>query len=51
VDFIERLLGISPDVGSGATELALIFAPLLILLLWVTRRYLRRTFRHETSDT
>lgn len=36
MDFIEKLLGLSLDGGSGATELALIVVPfLLILLIWL----------------
>jgi len=45
MDFIERFLGISPDAGTGATELAIVLAPLLILALFAMRRYLRRRNR------
>ena len=31
MDFIERIFGISPDAGSGATELILVAVPVLIL--------------------
>lgn len=41
MDFIEQLLGISPDAGSGATELILVFVPVLVILLAIMRRYLR----------
>ena len=45
MDFIERLFGISPDGGSGATEVLLILAILLIslgvALIFVRRRGLR----------
>jgi hypothetical protein len=33
MDFIERLLGVSPDGGSGALELALFVAPLVMLAI------------------
>ena len=32
MDFIERLVGVSPDNGSGATEFALLMLPLLLAL-------------------
>lgn len=31
MDFIERIFGISPDAGSGATEFILVAVPILIL--------------------
>jgi hypothetical protein len=42
MDFIERILGISPDAGSGASELMLVIAFALLLALLGTRKYLRR---------
>ena len=42
MDFIEKLFGISPDAGSGATELLLMITPVLILALVTMRRHLRR---------
>lgn len=30
MDFIERLVGVSPDGGSGATELLMIVVPLIL---------------------
>ena len=33
MDFIEKLLGLAPDGGSGTTELALIVVPFLLILL------------------
>ena len=32
MDFIERLFGVSPDNGSGATEFLLLLVPLLLAL-------------------
>jgi hypothetical protein len=43
MDFVERLLGISPDAGSGTTELILISLPLLVATLIIARRYGRGT--------
>jgi hypothetical protein len=37
MDFIERLLGISPDAGSGATELILLMVPVSVLVLFTLR--------------
>jgi hypothetical protein len=35
MDFIERLIGIAPDGGSGTLELALFLIPLAgVLLVW-----------------
>jgi hypothetical protein len=31
MDFIEKLLGISPDGGSGATETTFILIPILVI--------------------
>ena len=45
MDFIERLLGVSPDNGSGAAEFAvfavLMLAPLLLAVFRKRRRSLR----------
>ena len=42
MDFIERMFGISPDGGSGSTELMIIAVFVLIAVLvagrWVSRR-------------
>jgi hypothetical protein len=43
MDFIERLLGFSPDGGSGLTELSLVLVPVIAVAFLITRRYLRRT--------
>jgi hypothetical protein len=43
MDFVEKLLGFSPDGGSGMTELGLLSVPLLVLAILIARRYLRRT--------
>jgi hypothetical protein len=43
MDFIEKLLGFSPDGGSGMTELNLLLLPVLVLAFFISRRYLRRT--------
>jgi hypothetical protein len=42
MDFIERLFGVSPDGGSGALELALFVAPLLIVAGLALARRRRR---------
>ncbi len=39
MDFIERLFGISPDLGSGATELMLLTVPVFILALFPLRHH------------
>lgn len=44
MDFIERFFGISPDGGSGATELVLVTVPAVLFVLFTLRRQLRRTF-------
>ena len=44
MDFIERLLGTSPDGGSGATELVLVIVPVFIIVLFAMRKALPRTF-------
>lgn len=44
MDFIERLFGVSPDNGSGATEFLLIVVPLLLAL--AARAVLRRRSLH-----
>jgi len=39
MDFIERLVGIAPDGGSGTLEMALFLIPLVgVLLLWYVRQ-------------
>jgi hypothetical protein len=46
MNFIERVFGISPDGGTGALELVLMAAPVLIVAsLAAHRRWLRRSFR------
>jgi len=43
MDFIERLLGLAPDGGSGSLELLLLVAPIVgIALLMSARRRERR---------
>jgi len=42
MDFIERLLGISPDAGTGVTELTIVLVPLLAIGLFAMRRRFRR---------
>ncbi len=44
MDFIERLVGVSPDGGSGATEFALLIVPLLLAL---AGRVLTRRRSHD----
>jgi hypothetical protein len=44
MEFIERFLGVSPDDGTGATELVLAILPVIIFFLVAAhRRYLSRT--------
>jgi hypothetical protein len=38
MDFIERLFGISPDAGSGATEAMIVLVPLSIVAFLAYRR-------------
>jgi hypothetical protein len=42
MDFIEQLFGISPDGGSGATELMLLAAPIIciaaVVIYWRRQR-------------
>lgn len=40
MDFIERVVGVSPDGGSGATEFLLLIVPLLLGL--AVRAFARR---------
>jgi hypothetical protein len=42
MDFIERIFGISPDGGSGALEMSLFAAPILVLAYLVLRRRARQ---------
>lgn len=42
MDFIERLFGISPDAGTGVTELTIVLVPLLAIGLFAVRRRFRR---------
>jgi hypothetical protein len=45
MDFIEQILGISPDGGSGATELMLMTVPVVVIVLLTLRRQIiRRAF-------
>ena len=36
--FIEQLLGVSPDNGSGSLELMLFLLPLLVATIWTILR-------------
>lgn len=38
MDFIEKLFGISPDAGSGATEIMFLLIPILLIVLICARR-------------
>lgn len=38
MDFIEQWFGISPDGGSGATELLFIIVAILIVIMFLARR-------------
>ncbi len=42
MDFIERIFGISPDGGSGATEAAYVLALVVAVLLFGFRDRIRR---------
>jgi len=43
MDFIERLLGVAPDGGSGALEVLLVVAPPITFSIWrLMRRHGRR---------
>lgn len=44
MDFIERLLGISPDAGTGSTEAA-IFIGLTMLVFYLSKRRHSAGFR------
>ena len=44
MDFIERVLGFSPDGGSGTAELFLVLVPLLVIPLLTARRIRRSEF-------
>jgi hypothetical protein len=41
MDFIERLFGISPDAGSGATEAMIVIVP-LVVVAFLAYRWIRR---------
>jgi hypothetical protein len=42
MDFIERWFGISPDRGSGATEMLFIVVAVLIVLMLLARKQIVR---------
>ena len=50
MDFIERLIGISPDGGSGLTEASYIFLFALVILLFLRRR-ISRFFPPRRQDS
>ena len=45
MDFIERWFGISPDGGSGLTEVSYIFLLALFIVLLFRRKIFRLVFR------
>jgi hypothetical protein len=46
MDFIERILGVSPDGGSGSLEFLLFLIPLAgVSFLWWYRRSARKPWR------
>ena len=47
MDFIEQWFGISPDGGSGATELLFIVVAVLVLLMFLARRRMSRVSRDK----
>jgi hypothetical protein len=50
MDFIERLFGISPDGGSGATELILFLAGAAIVFCIVFRRSVIKLVRRRAGQ-
>ena len=46
MDFIERILGISPDGGSGGVELLMLAVPLAVAAWWTRRRRSQRGGRN-----
>ena len=44
MDFIERIFGVSPDAGTGATEAALLFGLAMVVFYLVKRRHSAFTF-------
>jgi hypothetical protein len=49
MDFIERLFGISPDGGSGLTEVSYICLLTLLILVFFRRRIARLVFHRLDS--
>jgi hypothetical protein len=43
MDFIERIFGISPDVGSGSFEMMLLFIPAAAVIGYIVYKRKRRT--------
>ncbi len=41
MDFLEQVFGISPDGGSGTTELLFLILPILVAAFVMVRRYRR----------
>lgn len=41
MDFVERILGVSPDGGSGVTEATYLIAPVVAVLLFSLRSTLK----------
>ena len=51
MDFIERLFGISPDGGSGLTEVSYILLLALLILVLFRREIARLAFhRRDSAD-
>jgi hypothetical protein len=47
MDFIERLFGVSPDGGDGSTELMIIGAVFLAIVVGIWVRHVRRNVRRS----
>ena len=50
MDFIERILGIAPDGGSGSLEFLLFALPIAGLCYLATRRHRRNRDKTDTRD-
>jgi putative effector of murein hydrolase LrgA (UPF0299 family) len=46
MNFIEQFFGLSPDAGSGLTEMALLFVPIVIMVVVTLRQRIRLRAKH-----
>ena len=51
MDFIERLLDVSPDGGNGVTEASLVLGIFLVVMAIVFRRAIARATRRRIDRT